>query len=49
MTGRLLWLCSLLALSSSLQAEVSLELRHLWKGRVFSIPSGPLLPPPGKP
>jgi cytochrome c peroxidase len=48
MTGRLLWLCSLLALSSSLRAEVSLELRHLWKGRVFSIPSGAIVTASGE-
>ena len=48
MTGRLLWLCSLLAASPHLQAGVSLELRHLWQGRVFSIPSRALVTASGE-
>ncbi len=43
MTARLLWLSSLLTVGSHLQAGVSLELRHLWEGKPFAIPSGPFI------
>ena len=43
MTARLLWLSSLLTVGSHLQAGVSLEFRHLWEGKPFTIPSGPFI------
>ena len=48
MIGRLLWLSWFIALSPSLQAGVSLALRHLWHGAPITIPGAPLLTASGE-